>query len=193
MSVSRRSRRRSRCACPCASRFRLPSPRSSRRPSQCSSRCPSRVRLDFHDGVRLDVSRCTSRCSSRCRSLNLQIRVSAQIRVSYNLRRTQVRLHRSLDVCVVVASTLVVIVLGAVGGALQFLLAVLSEDVDYSFRGICFQYSVFEKNKKCHGKHIVRYHIILFGYTPCCRYRCHCCWFVAMPAGVAACWCRSLF
>ena len=78
----------------------------------------------------------------------MQIRVSAQTRISYNLRRTQVRLHRSLDVCVVVASSLVFILLGAVGGALQFLLAVLSEDVDYGFRGICFQYSVFEKNKK---------------------------------------------
>ena len=77
----------------------------------------------------------------------MQIRVSTQTRVSYNLRRTQVRLHRNLDVCVVVASALVVIVLGAVGGALQFLLAVLSEDVDYGFRSIYFQYSVFEKMK----------------------------------------------
>ena len=96
----------------------------------------------------------------------MQIRVSAQTRVSYNLRRTQVRLHRSLDVCVVVASTLVFILLGAVGGALQFLLAVLSEDVDCGFRGICFQIRFSKKITNVMAKQLYGTTLFFSGTPP---------------------------
>ena len=53
----------------------------------------------------------------------------------------------SFGICVVVAvgSALVVLVLGAVGGALEFPLVFLSGDVENPFRDIYFQCLVFKE------------------------------------------------
>ena len=61
--------------------------------------------------------------------------------------RYKIGLGASLRICVVVGvgSALVVFILGVVGGALQFPLALVSGDVEYPFRDMCLQCSLFDK------------------------------------------------
>ena len=78
--------------------------------------------------------------------------MSASIRGGYKF---ELGTRLGVRVVVAVGSALVVVFLGADGGALQFLLVFLLEGMQYPFRDIDFQCSVFEKIRKMPWQKIV--------------------------------------